>query len=168
MPDNAYQLECYQEISGLIVDDLKLEVLAAVYEVGGERPTNVIRIDQDWYVEVKWRLTGTLARLFCGEWCVCVFLESIGPGPEITLPDEDCMRFDMKPCEQHREGEYLVERIDVEAGTIERLTGESPAGLCGRGYIIGVSVHAIDDCGEPTAIFAYCTGNPLSFYTPES
>src|SRR5262245_37942466 len=60
---------------------------ASVSELGGVAPTNIIRIDQDWLVRIKWALHGTLKSMICGKWCLHVHLESIGKGPELDLPD---------------------------------------------------------------------------------
>lgn len=172
MSNGGYPLDCTYEVPTILVEDLTVDVQAEVYEVGGVAPTTIIRTTQDWYVQVRWRIKGALARLLCGEWCLCLSLESIGPGPEVRLPNP-CTRIPMKPCEDHTptddepEGEYLQKRITVGAGEIEEAAGEPLAGECGRGYLLYVSLQAYDSCGKPTSIFIHCMAKvPLSFYDP--
>ncbi len=61
---------------------------ATVMEHGGTVPTNIIRADQAWGVDLHWDLHGSLVPMICGYWCVHVCLESIGSGPELKLPDD--------------------------------------------------------------------------------
>jgi len=73
------------------------EIYAAVYEQGGAAPANIIRINQNWGVIVKWKTSGSLVRMICGEWCLKMHLESMGPGPELTLPVK-AKHIPLEPC----------------------------------------------------------------------
>ena len=66
---------------------LQGSIEAQVYEKG-EAPSRIIDINDPWFVEVNWSLTGPLQRFICGTWDVDVYMESIGKGPELELPDE--------------------------------------------------------------------------------
>ena len=48
-------------------------------------PSTIIRIDQPWFIHLRWRLTGSLLRMIDGTWKIQTFLESVGPGPEFEL-----------------------------------------------------------------------------------
>ncbi len=61
-----------------------------ICEKGGTTPSNIIAIEQDWSIRLDWTLSG-FAPLF-GDWLVKVYLESIGPGEDYVLPDEDGVR----------------------------------------------------------------------------
>lgn len=39
---------------------------------------NVIDANEPWQVDVYWLLTGSLRHMICGNWCVKLFLESLG------------------------------------------------------------------------------------------
>src|SRR5512138_2910089 len=58
---------------------LQGSIEAQVYEKG-EAPSRIIDINDPWFVEVNWSLTGPLQRFICGTWGVDVYLESIGKG----------------------------------------------------------------------------------------
>lgn len=50
-------------------------------------PTDtVIRADEPWTINLEWEVKGIMVPVVTGEWHVSVYLESIGPGPEISLP----------------------------------------------------------------------------------
>ena len=48
-------------------------------------PATVIRADQEWAVFVTWKTFGTLSAHLPGTWHVGLFIESIGPGPELEI-----------------------------------------------------------------------------------
>ena len=52
----------------------------------GCAPGTIIRRDRPWRVDLCWTLKGSLKRMICGYWCTHVHLESIGEGPEFSLP----------------------------------------------------------------------------------
>lgn len=143
---------CSFEVSP-VATELSGTIQAGVYEVGGAEPTNIIQIDQPWYVDVEWTLKGHLRRHLCGKWCVKVHLESIGKGNEYSLPDP-CVYLDMDPCDH--DGIYRY-RINVDAGTIKPED-------CGTVYLVAVTLTSLDACGKPGHIAAYCRGGSLMFY----
>jgi len=60
-----------------------------IVEHGGVNPTNNIRSDQDWDLQVEWYLKGWILDSaffeFLGEWTVHLYLESMGPGDEYAF-----------------------------------------------------------------------------------
>lgn len=144
--------------------DLWGYIRASVYEEeypeGPHDAKTIIACDEDWYVKVKWKIWGGLMHHLCGYFCVCVHLESIGPGPDYSLDcDGDgnpCIdSIDMDPC---GEGEYEV-TCRIPAGTVD-------CGDCGKLYLLGVTLTSRDACKEPGHIAAYCKGPTLMFYEP--
>jgi hypothetical protein len=87
---------------------------AKVYELD-EPPSRIIDINDPWVVEVDWTLTGRAQRFICGSWGVDVYMESIGPGPELELPDKP---FENIPLNPIGDGHYHA-RFDVPAGFIK-------------------------------------------------
>lgn len=143
--------ECSFEVSP-IASRLEGTIKAAIYEEGGVAPTTIIQIDQNWYVDVEWTLTGHMRRHLCGQWCVKVHLESVGVGNEYSLP-EHCEYFPIDPCNN---GVY-TKRINIPAGTIS-------ASDCGKVYLVAVTLTSLDACCKPGHIAAYCKGPSLMFY----
>ena len=160
MSNNSVKMPCEFEITPF-ADDLKFSMEAEVFEVLGpddRAPTTVIGDDQSWGIDITLTVSGKLTRHLCGEWCVCVYLESIGPGKEYQLDlnpqdDEKCLRVPLKPCE---DGVYPI-RVEFPAGKIK--TGE-----CGRLYLLAISVIGLDACGDPGHISGFCKGPTLMFY----
>lgn len=151
MPNGLKLLDCEREFTPLVAATT-IKLSATVYEVGGTAPTNIIHIDQDWYVEVEWELTGHLIRHFCGLWHLSVSLESIGPGKEYQFPDPPA-KVQMDPC---GDGKYKF-RIDVKAGQVD---ARDPDGTL---YIVAVTLGSTDPCEQAGHLYAYCTGEELHF-----
>src|SRR6185295_3736974 len=91
------------------------KIEADVFEVGGVSPTNIIRIDQDWFVRIRWELDGSLKSMICGKWCIHLHLESIGLGEELDLPHPPSaeLEVDLNPC---GDGKYTKDFL-VKRGT---------------------------------------------------
>lgn len=117
---------------------------AAIYEVGGTAPTAIIGSDQAWYVQVRWQLHGILKRHMCGTWCICVYLETCGPGNDIKL---ECREFPIDPCHPH--DYWYSAQFNVQPGTI------IPED-CGTIYCVCVVLTSKDPCGGPGHISAFC------------
>ncbi len=140
------------------------DIWASVYEEefpeGEHDATTIIACDEDWYVKVRWRLWGKLRHHLCGYFCVCVYLESIGPGPDYKLDcdgdGDPCVRWiPMEPC---GDGYYEV-ICKIPAGTVD-------CGECGQLYDVAVTLTSFDPCKNPGHIAAYCKGPTLMFYKP--
>ena len=81
---------------------IKVSVYEKNYPQGEHDSKTIIACDEDWYVKIEWELWGDLLHHLCGYFCICVFMESIGPGPEYKLPcgdGKDCIEsIPMDPC----------------------------------------------------------------------
>ncbi len=126
------------------------EIYAKVYEVKGAKPTTIIRTDQEWGVEVHWDLKGSLAPFICGEWCVHLCLESMGPGPELRL---DHPHIPLNPC---GDGEYDCD-FRVKPYVV---TGKD----CSTPYKLVVTVTYLTACEKPGPIAGFVEGPLLQFY----
>ena len=133
--------------------NLSGEIYAEVYEEGGVKPTTIIRTDQEWGVKVHWDFKGYLTPFICGEWCVHLCLESIGPGPELKL---DHPHIPLNPCGN---GEYYAD-FEVEPGIV---TGED----CSTPYKLVVTVTYLNACDKPGPIAGFVEGPILQFYEPD-
>lgn len=154
--------ECEFEIipfPGALTGQMK----TTIRESGGTEPTGVIRTDQEWYVDVEWIIKGPLRHHLCGEFCLCVHIECIGPGLEDTLP---CKYVEIDPCKP--EGEWYKETITVPPGII-------PGRECGQICEIAVTLISIlpkcdpenpNEPKRPGHMAAYCKGPCVMFTHP--
>ncbi len=126
---------------------------AAVVDPAGA-PATILSIDQDFQVCVHWQLTGSLARLICGEWCVCVFFESLGPCDDFQAQDP-CPHFPTTNCNDNAYDQCFT----IPAGTVS-------AGQCSCPYQTIVTLTLFDSCDRPAPIVANCMGPVLQFFTP--
>lgn len=124
---------------------------AEVYEVGGAAPTTIIDFDQDWGVKLKWDLTGSLRPFVCGTWCISLFFESIGDGPEFDLRHDH--RIPLDPCGNgHYEYDFRVRR-----GTVKKEH-------CGRPYKLVVAVVYETACHRPGPMAGFVELPMIQFY----
>ena len=126
-------------------------IFAEVYEVEGARPTSIIRTDQEWGVNVRWTLGGSLAEFICGTWCVHLRLESIGNEPEIVVDNSEDIQLD--PCGN---GEYHYD-FHIRPGKVadER---------CSTPYRPVVTVSYRTACHRPGPIAGFVELPLLLFY----
>jgi hypothetical protein len=145
---------CEVEVSKF-ADDLKVNLGVTIYEEpGSPEPITIIPTDQWWYVDVELWVAGQLRHHLCGKWCLCLYLESIGPAPEIGIPDS-CQEIEMDPC---GDGYYKF-TFRVPPGTVE-------ADRCGTVYIPTVTLGSLDRCGNAGHIFGHCRLPDLMFHPP--
>jgi len=131
---------------------LKLKIKAYVLDNEHEDAVSVIDCDAGGKIVVEWDVEGELKSHLCGKWCVTAFLESIGPGPEIALPNPcDCTPFN---CDNP--GPWRKE-FDLPGGGIECTD-------CGSLYQIAVTLTSKDCNDRPGHIAAYCKGATVMFY----
>jgi hypothetical protein len=133
---------------------LRGRIEAAVVEIGGIEPTNIIRNDQDFEVQLTWTLEGTLTPFVCGAWCVAVHLESIGAGAEFKLP-VDALHLPLDPAPGAQEYRAWVR---IPAGSV-------PADLCGTAYKLVSTVTYLTPKGQPGPMAGYVEG-PIVFVYP--
>jgi len=139
---------------------MKAYVYEEDYPEGEHDAKTIIACDEEWYVKVKWRLWGKLHHHLCGSFCVCVYLDPIGPGQPHNLDcdgnGQPCIKYiPMDPC---GDGCYEVE-CKIPAGTVD-------CGDCGQLYEVAVTLTSFDACYNPGHIAAYCKGPCLMFYEP--
>jgi hypothetical protein len=127
---------------------------AEVREVGGVDPTTIIRFDQDWVVTMEWGLQGSLKSMICGEWCLNVDLESIGPGEEMELPTQE-LHVKLDPCGT---GKYKKD-IRIPAGTVK-------PEHCSTPYKLVATVTYLNACGRPGPMAGFVEGPIVQFYDP--
>ena len=60
-------------------------ISTAVLDPAGVNPRTIIKMTDPWRLRVDWSLHGPLVPMIDGDWRVTAYLESMGPGPEITL-----------------------------------------------------------------------------------
>jgi hypothetical protein len=83
------------EIAGNILSG---RVSARVRVEDATLPTYIIDADDDWFVDVHWDVTGQLAPMVCGKFCVRIILENLGPGGE-DFEQEIPHMLEMVPCQ---------------------------------------------------------------------
>lgn len=146
---------------------------ALVSEVG-EAPSRILDINDDWYVDCDWTLSGPLRRFICGTWSVDVYMESIGEGPEFELPDEEVEDIPLQPS---ADGHYSA-RFNVPAKFIQTHLEdwrEERAEHGERGgeletdivYKMVVTVTYKDPMGRPGPIAGFVEYPMLQFYQAE-
>lgn len=126
---------------------------AFVSEVDGVEPTTIIDVRKAFKVHVNWTLEGALTPYICGTWCVHIFLESIGDGPELNLPAEP-VRVPLHPDNGPKTYEAWIE---VPAGTILPEHCSAPYKL-----VTTVTYRTVKDRPGPMAGFV--EGAVLQFY----
>lgn len=120
-----------------------------------KRSNHVIRADQDWKVRVHWELSGALVPCICGYWCLSLFMESIGPGAELKLPERE-IEIPLDPCGN---GEYWYD-IEIPAHTIKDEH-------CSIPYKPVVALTYLDNCKHPGPMAGFCELPVLQFYRDE-
>ncbi len=89
-----------------------------IYEKGSATPSNIIAVDQDWSIRLVWTLTGR-EPLF-GHWLLKLYLESMGPGKEYALPDDDGLRLALVDYAMESPNVFsYAKELHLEAGDIE-------------------------------------------------
>jgi len=144
---------------------------AQVYEKG-EAPSRIIDINDPWFVEVKWSLTGPLQRFICGTWDVDVYMESIGKGPEFELPDEPYEAIPVDSKDGHYQVKFAVPagfiKTHVESWLEERKErGRFPEREGDIVYKMVATVTYKDQYGTPGPIAGFVEFPVLQFYYAE-
>lgn len=124
---------------------------AELYEVGGASPTTIIDYDQDWGITLDWQLTGSLVPFVCGTWCISLFFESIGNGPEFDLHHDHEIKLD--PCNG---GKYHYD-FKVRKGTVKKEH-------CGRPYKLVVAIVYETECHRPGPMAGFVELPMIQFY----
>ena len=129
------------------------QISAEVYEVGGSAPTTIIKVGQEWGVKINWELTGSLLPFICGTWCVQLFMESIGEGPEFNLPQGTHHEIKFDGC---RGGKFEYD-FKVAKDLINSAHCQAP-------YKVVAAVTYKTVCGTPGPMAGFVEGPIVSFY----
>ena len=133
-------------------------ITALQHEHGGVAPSTIIRTDQSWAVNVSWTTTGLATGMICGDWHLHVYLESIGPGPDLDLTDAIAPGHIIPLTPGLSPVNYFV-HVDILANTV-------PAPLAGSVYKLAVTLTYFDASGAPGPMAAFEEGPMLQFYNP--
>jgi len=133
-------------------------ITALQHEHGGVAPQTIIRTDQSWAVNVSWTTTGFVTGMISGEWHLHVYLESIGPGPDLDLTDAVNPGHIIPLTPGISPINYFV-HFDVRASTVQ-------APLAGILYKLAVTLTYFDASGAPGPMAAFEEGPLLQFYNP--
>ena len=143
--------KCEFEVQFPTYPPLKGGIEAELYENGA--PTNyIIRADKEWSIKVHWYLKGALKDCIGGFWCLTLFLESIGPGPEFKIPYQEGY-IPLDPC---GDCNYWYE-IKVPAGKID-------AKHCSDPYKLVVALTYLTPCKKPGPMAGFCELPMVQFY----
>lgn len=115
-------------------------------------PSNLIRVDQDWGVHMRWTTHGELAPILDGIWNIQILLEAIGV-PEYELPAE--YRLQKIPFDQH-----LYHAYDI---TINIPKGVVPVGVY---KLVVVATLVGKTTGVPAPVAGFSEGPLLNVYDP--
>ncbi len=141
------------EINRPLNTGLAGDIAAYVTEADGVDPTTIIDTNTDFKVHINWFVEGALTPFVCGNWCVSLFLESIGDGPELRLPAEP-VEVPLHPQPGRNEYEAW---ILIPAGTI------APE-HCSVPYKLVSTVTYRTVKGRPGPMAGFVEGPVLQFY----
>jgi hypothetical protein len=131
-------------------------ITAVQQENGGALPETIIRTNQSWAVNVSWTTTGFVTGMIAGDWHLHLYLESIGPGPDLNIIDAADHIIPLTPGPSPVN--YAV-RVDVPATAVT-----APA--AGRLYKLVATLTYLEPGGAPGPMAAFEEGPILQFYNP--
>ncbi len=151
--------------------ELKGSMEIEVLDLDNLQPTTVVNCDQGAKIKVHWDIEGHLKKHLCGQWCVCVHLESLGPGPELSVKNP-CETFAWEACNEDGWDYEVVIPQDIQVQDTDGNGQDDKSDLCnpdscGMLYEIGVTLTSKNGCGGPGHIAAYCKGPCIMFYKGE-
>ena len=120
-------------------------------------PRTIIRTNNPWAINVRWRTTGIATGMVTGNWHLHAYLESIGPGADLNLIDPADHVIPLTPGPSPVD--YFV-HFDVPASN--NPTVPAAGGL----YKLVVSLTYIDPTGAPGPMAAFVEGPVMQFYNP--
>ena len=129
-------------------------IRAELREEGGVAPVTIIRADQDWIVNLHWDFKGSLTPMICGQWCIHLYAESMGPGPELELHPYDRPNYlKVDPCGN---GEYYF--------PFEVAKGKITAAHCSTPYKLIATVTLENECDRPCPVAGFVELPVVQFY----
>jgi hypothetical protein len=127
----------------------------SVHESGGAPPTTIIRTDQPWHVHVQWDTSGSHTGMIGGTWHLHIYLETIGPGDDLELFDEDPLNEHDIPLTPGPSPRHYHYHPDVPAGKV-------PPGA----YKLALTLTYTDLANNPGPMAGYWEGPIIQFYKP--
>lgn len=115
-------------------------------------PSNLIRIDQDWGVHMKWTTHGELAPILDGIWNIKILTEAMGVA-EYELPPQ--YRERKVPFDQHIFHEYDI-MMDIPKGII-------PVGIYKLVVVVTLTGKTT---GVPAPVAGFSEGPLLNVFDP--
>lgn len=148
-----YTTTCTIEVPPSFCDELNASLGVTLLEVPAYKATNIINHNQSYVVRVAVELGARIKKLLCGEWCISVAVEGIGPAKEFRLVKV----LDMNNCDPN------PDTVDFELpGTM--FEGEQ-TDHCGDVFYIVITVVARDKCEhKPIGIAGFCKLGPVMVY----
>jgi hypothetical protein len=118
-------------------------IQAEITDPHGSPPSTIISLTDDFHINVTWQVHGQLVPCICGKWQVRVYVESIGPGPELIIGTRDvAMTGDIN----------YAETIIIVPGTAFPPTNEA---LVAGVYKVVVIVTSTNLKGQPSPFAGY-------------
>lgn len=149
------------EVPQITLDGDFLNVWVHEHGAEAEPPTTIIQAGEPWSVNIRWRLTGTNWEMIAGTWHVHVALESIGPGPEVSLVDYVPAGGSNIPLPSPN-GEYYL-HLDVPGTAIKK--SDVPHGSLPMKMVVLLTYE--NPLGERDDMAGYFEGPILQFYVDD-
>lgn len=119
-------------------------------------PKNVIRSDQNWGIKVDWEVEGALVDWLDATFHVTAHLESIGPGPEYTLPTIEVPTLSVPLSGGPAAKREYSQNIDIAPGEVQ-------AGI----YKIVTTLQLYEAAsGNPTPVAGFVEGGMIQIFDP--
>lgn len=127
--------------------------------VAGDTPSNnILRADQPWSLHVHWHTTGTLVPILQGFWHLDMYLERMGPGPDLKLPLGPGIDIPLTPGPGTQ---FYNPFINIPAGTVTAGPGNPSV------YKVVVTVtYRYSENGPFGLMSGFIEGPIISFYNP--
>ncbi len=122
----------------------------AVLDPNGLAPTTIIRTTDQWFVRVDWVIAGIVADSLAGTWQVRAFLESMGPGFEGQVGQQN-INLAVDPTTPRNYSSTLA----IPANTV-------PAGT----YKLVVTVNYLTPANQPGFMAGYEEGPIIQVFAP--
>lgn len=124
-------------------------------------PIGIIRTDQDWSVHVHFHTTGSLVPVLQGVWHLDLYLERMGPGPDLRLPIGPPEGLDV-PLTPGSSPQFYNPFINISAGTVPA----SPSGHPTAYKLVITVAYRYCRNGAFGLMAGFVEGPMIQFYTP--
>lgn len=140
------------------LNDYKGNMTAVAFEGPGPifQPKNVIRSDQQWGIKVEWEVEGPLVEWLDANFHITAHLESIGVGPEFTLPPVQVHTLSVPVNGGATATRHYEQNIDIAPGDI-------PAGV----YKLVTTLQLFEAAtGNPTPVAGFVESGMVQVFNP--